>query len=282
MIRLCAFSDEYSPNILEQIEGLKSNNISLMEIRGVNGKNILDLTLDEAKVINDLLAQNNIHVWSIGSPIGKVDINCDIEQYYNKVEHICKIANIFNAKNIRMFSFFNAYDNRDLVIKYLNNFCNISSKYNVYMNHENEKDVYGDTVERVLDLYNNVNNMKFVYDPANYIQCNQDSNESIDKLFNITNYFHIKDVIKETGQVVPAGYGDGQIDKIIKLINSDVVLTLEPHLSEFVGYSNIDNTSLKTKFKFSNNYEAFNFAVKALKDILVANGYKEISEGFER
>ena len=221
MIKLCAFSDEYSSNLDEQIKCLKLNNIKYMEIRGINGKNILDISIDEAININEKLKENDIYVWSIGSPIGKVDINTDINLYYEKVHHICKLANIFNCKNIRMFSFFNAYDKKDLVFKYLNEFVKIANKYNVVLNHENEKDIYGDNIERVLEIYENVLGIKLVYDPANFIQCGVNSNESLSTLFKLTNYFHIKDA-KLDGSVVPAGFGCADINRLISMVNNDV------------------------------------------------------------
>ena len=45
--RLSAFSDEYSPNLDEQIEGLLTNHIRMTELRGVDGVNVSDLTPDE-------------------------------------------------------------------------------------------------------------------------------------------------------------------------------------------------------------------------------------------
>ena len=53
MIKLCAFSDEYSSNLDEQIKCLKLNNIKYMEIRGINEKNILDISINEAININE-------------------------------------------------------------------------------------------------------------------------------------------------------------------------------------------------------------------------------------
>ena len=78
-----------------------------------------------------------------------------------------------------------------------------------------------------------------------------------------TDYFHIKDVISSTQELVPAGFGDGKIDKLVDMIDKDVVLTLEPHLAIFSGYANIDNTEMKNKFTFSSNQEAFDTAVNA-------------------
>ena len=44
MVRLCAFADEASPWIEGQIAALKRNGISLLEIRGVDEKNISEST----------------------------------------------------------------------------------------------------------------------------------------------------------------------------------------------------------------------------------------------
>ena len=47
MIRLCAFADEAGDSITEQISALKRNSISLIELRSINAKNVLDFSLDD-------------------------------------------------------------------------------------------------------------------------------------------------------------------------------------------------------------------------------------------
>ena len=64
-IRLCAFADEADPSLDGQIEALKANGISLLEIRGVDGKNISTVTPEEAKEIKKKLDDNGISVWLI-------------------------------------------------------------------------------------------------------------------------------------------------------------------------------------------------------------------------
>ena len=280
MIKLCAFADEYNNSLDEQIKGLKLNGIDYIEIRTVDGKNVADLTDNEVEIARDKLNKGGIKVWSIGSPLGKVDINCDFEEYKKKVERVCVIANMFNCKNIRMFSFFNSYDKKELVFKYLKEMVDIANKYGVNMCHENEKEIYGDTVDRVLEIKENVDGLKYIYDPANFVQCKHDADYAIEKLFDSILYFHIKDVISETDQLVPAGYGDGKIEKFISMINKDVTLTLEPHLAVFDAFAKIDNTQMKHKFNFEKNEDAFNFAVKSLKEILIKLGYREENNAF--
>ena len=280
MIRLCAFSDEAGSSIYSQIDALKRNNISLVELRSIDNKNVSDFSISEAKEYYRIFKENDIEVWSIGSPLGKVDINVDFNEYEKKIRHIFEISKIFNCKNIRMFSFFNAYNEEELVFNYLNRMVNIAKEYDVYLFHENEKDIYGDTSERIIKIMNNVKDLKYIYDPANFIQCNEDSSKTIDLFFDKTSYFHIKDVIKETQELVPSGYGDGNIKEILSRINKDMVLTIEPHLSVFDAFKKIDNSELKTKYQYSSSLEAFDVACSSLKKLLKELNYKEVEGGF--
>lgn len=275
MIKLSAFSDEAGNGIEEQISALKRNGIALMELRSIDGKNVAEFTEEESKSYQKELEENGISVWSIGSPLGKVDIDVDFTEYCKKVRHVCKLANIFKTSRIRMFSFFNAYSEEEKVFAYLREMVKIGKEYGVDMCHENEKDVFGDTAERVLKIMQNVEGLKYIYDPANYLQCGQSADETLAIFHSKTDYFHIKDVISETGELVPAGYGDTKIKELIAKIDSEKVLTLEPHLMEFDAYKSIDNTEMKHKFTFANGQEAFDAAVTALKNILKELNYKE-------
>jgi len=248
MIRLCAFSDEANPTLEGQIKAMKRNGIGLTELRSIAGKNVKDLTLEEAAQIKEQLDAAGIVVWSIGSPLGKVDITEDIDEYLKIVEHVCKLTNVFGAERIRMFSFFGAYDQPENVYEYLRRMIEVADRYGVKLCHENEKDIFGDTLERVLQIMQHVQGLYYVYDPANFLQVNQLPEQTLHELHDKTEYFHIKDVIASTGEIVPAGYGDGMIDTLISMIDprQDTVLTLEPHLRVFAGYAQIDSQEMKT------------------------------------
>jgi sugar phosphate isomerase/epimerase len=275
MIRLCAFSDEAGSSLEEQIFALKRNNISLMELRSIDKKNVADFSIEEAMAYQKKLEENNISVWSIGSPIGKVNINVDFEEYLKKVAHVCELAKVFKTDKIRMFSFFHAYEDEEKVYEYLRKMVEVATSYGVNLYHENEKDIFGDTAERVQKIMNNVNGLKYIYDPANYLQCDQKAELTLELFHSKTDYFHIKDVISSTGQLVPAGYGDGMILDLLKMIKDDKTLTLEPHLTVFDAYKAIDNTEMKHKFTYTSANEAFDAAVSALKALLIQAGYKE-------
>lgn len=275
MIRLCAFSDEADGSLQGQIDALKANGISLTELRFVDGKNVKDLKSFEAAAIRNKLLDNGICVWSVGSPIGKVDIGGDLEKYMDEVKHVCDIARRLGTDKVRMFSFFHAYEQGERVMEYLQKMVEIAKDYEVSLCHENEKDIYGDTAERVMEIRQRVPKLKHVYDPANFLQVGEPAEKTLATLHQGSEYFHIKDVIAQTGELVPAGYGDGKILELVQKIEGDKVLTIEPHLAVFAGYEKIDGEKMKNKFTFSSNREAFDAAVKAIKDVLAQAGYEE-------
>ena len=72
---------------------------------------------------------------------------------------------------------------------------------------------------------------------------------------------------------MPAGMGDGQIERLLGELKGEVTLTLEPHLALFSAYKNIDGTELKNEFSFSDNDSAFDTAAIALKELLRKTGF---------
>lgn len=275
MIKLCAFSDEASPSLQGQINALKRNGISYTELRGVDGVNVADITEENAKRIKEELDKNGIKVWSLGSPYGKVSLSAGFSEkaLFDGLEHLCGLCRIFRCDKIRVFSFYGAADKKELVFRLLKSSVEKASEHGVGLYHENEKDIYGEKYEQVLELKENVPGLKFVYDPANFLQANQSADKTLDALFGITSYFHIKDVISETQQLVPAGHGDGRISDILKKIDFDTTLTVEPHLAVFDGYARIDGREMKNKYSYANGDKAFDAAVDALKLLLSDSGY---------
>ena len=105
-IQLCAFADEADASRLGQIKALAENGIPYLEIRGVDGTNISNLSIEDALQFKSELDAAGIRVWSIGSPMGKIGIQEAFEDHLEKFKHTLEIAKILNSQNIRLFSFF--------------------------------------------------------------------------------------------------------------------------------------------------------------------------------
>lgn len=282
MIRLSAFADEAHDSLEGQIAALQRNNIPYIELRGINGTNIAKVTEEQAVEYAAQLKAGGIKVWAIGSPIGKVYLHDDLEAHMQQLRHICRLAKIFGTEKIRMFSFKRPWDQEPMVYEYLRKMVQIATEEGCVLYHENEKAIFGDTAERVMRIMQNVEGLKYVYDPANFLEVGESADVTLAPLFDKMDYFHIKDVIAETKQLVPAGHGDGRIAELIARIGccEDRVLTIEPHLKVFSGYGEIDDTKMNNKYCYATNGEAFDAAVAALKKLLLEGGYKETEGGF--
>ena len=182
MIKLCAFADEASVLLDGQIAALKENNIKYIELRGVDGTNVSKLTLDEAEEYAKRLSDAGIKVYSIGSPIGKIKLADDIEAHMEKLRHTCRLAKIFGTDKIRMFSFYEAYEDEERVYELLSRMVAIAREESVKLYHENEKAIFGDTAERVLKIMENVEGLCYVYDPANFLEVGEDAKMTLDAL----------------------------------------------------------------------------------------------------
>ena len=62
---ITGFADEIASDLVTQIKGLKENGISHIEVRGINGTNVSELTLDQALTYKQTLHENGIHVQSV-------------------------------------------------------------------------------------------------------------------------------------------------------------------------------------------------------------------------
>ena len=274
-MKLCAFADEASSALSGQIAALKRNGISSLEIRGVNGKNIKDLSRDEVKEVKNILDGEGISVWSIGSPIGKISLADDFHAHTEDFKRILEASDILGAKRIRMFSFFPVEGMseeavKDAVYERISALLSLSSVY-VPLCHENEKDIFGENAENCLWLHRTFPRLRAVFDPANFVQCGVDTMKAWEMLREYVDYLHIKDAVAD-GTVVPAGMGIGNVPYIVGdyLARGGNVMTLEPHLFDFTGLSALENgKSVKLGISaYKDNDEAFDAAVAALKAIV--------------
>ncbi len=281
MIRLSAFSDEAGDSLKTQIEALHRNGISLTEMRSVDKRNVSTFTLAEAREMQAMLKGEGIGLSAVGSPLGKTNITTDFSEIETMLRHLCELANVFETDRIRMFSFHQAQNERSRVIENLQRMVEIADSYGVGLYHENEKGIYGDTAERVEDLMRSVEGLHFVYDPANFLQVGEPAENTLERFCDRCAYFHVKDVVQETGELVPAGNGDGNIPKLLQLLKGrNTILTVEPHLKLFGAYKQIDGTEMNIRYHFDTNDQAFDAAVGALRSCFTQVGYREENGAF--
>ena len=273
-IKLCAFADEADANRLGQIKALTENAIPYLEIRGVDGTNIADLPREKALQFKSELDAAGIKVWAIGSPAGKTNIHDDFDKALDQFRHLLDMAEIFEAKRIRLFSFYGTDGSDEYfeeVCRRLNVFCDLCEEKGIIPCHENEKGIYGDIAPRCLAIHKAVPRLKAVFDPANFIQCGQNVMEAWEMLAPYVEYSHIKDAAPD-GHIVPPGDGIGHLAEYLPLFAAQgcEVVTLEPHLAQFVGLKALEGVERSEVggLNFENNRAAFDHAANKLKEIL--------------
>lgn len=274
---ISGFADEIDSNIIKQFEHLNTLNIGYFEPRGINGKNISELNDDEVKELKETMDKYGIKVSSIGSPIGKQGINDDFSEHMALLERTVKTAKALDVKYIRIFSFYipegeKAENYKDEVIRRMKIMTEYAKENDIILLHENEKGIYGDIAVRCLEVLQAVDsqNLRAVFDPANFVQCGQVTYpEAFEMLKPYVVYMHIKDAEKD-GTVVPAGYGIGNVEKILtELYNNGYVgfLSLEPHLGNFNGLQNLELDDDMMKLEDSTP-DKFTLAYKSLMKIV--------------
>lgn len=275
---LSAFADEVSSDFTKQLEYLKSKDISYIEPRNINGTGVAAITLEEAKNAKKMLDDYKIGVSSIGSPIGKISVEDDFADHIRLFEHVMDIAELFETKNIRMFSFFypkntDVHTHRAAVLARLEILLELAEKRGLTLCHENEKAIYGEAPEDCLDLMKHFDGrMKSVLDMGNFAFCQKDPMKGYEYLAPYIEYIHIKDAFYDT-RIVPAGEGEGKVFEILSAYNKytdkDTFLTMEPHLTVFDGLNKLSNMDdIKVQNAYATPEEAFNTAVAALRGIL--------------
>lgn len=273
---LSAFADEASPMLDEQIKALQEEGISLIELRGVDGKNVSGLTLEEAAAVKAKLDAAGIRLSALGSPYGKASLGVAFDEHLELFRHGLEICKVLDCKRIRMFSFYpagNVEDSREEVLRRLEIMLDLAEEAGVQLVHENEKGIYGDDTARNADLLNAFGSrLGFAFDPANFIQCGVNTLEAYEQLHERITYMHIKDAFLSDGAVVCAGHGDGNVPEILRRLNEEregeVILTVEPHLTVFKGLSDLQDEELKHHESYPDSRTAFHAAVQALKDII--------------
>lgn len=278
-VTISAFADEIHPYMQQQITGLLEQKIKHIELRTLDGKNISELTIEEAHRYKQQLDAAGVTVSSIGSPIGKIKINDPFFEHLELFKHVLLLARIFQSPYVRMFSFFidpekNPDDYQEEVVARWKAFVTVAKTYpEITLLHENEKEIFGDTPERCAYLLNELNSsqVKAVFDPANFVQCNIEAFPNAYELLKPSiAYLHIKDARFSDHEVRPAGFGDGKLEEILTDLTASGYtgfVSLEPHLTFFEGFERLEPTNQQL-VKKADNERMFILASESLKKLL--------------
>lgn len=279
--KITGFADEIDQELLTQVKALRDLGMSFVEMRGVDGNNLIYHTDEKVKEIKKVLDANGISLSALGSPLGKIGINDAFAPHFEEFKRAIEIAHMMECPNIRMFSFYlpkdgKAADFEEEVMERLGQFVDYAKENGVVLLHENEKGIYGELAPECLKLMKTFygEHFKAIFDFANFVQCKQDTLQAYEMLKSYIAYIHVKDAKWDDGSVVPAGYGDGNVAAILKDLYSsgfDGYLSLEPHLFNFAGFADLEQDGKSMEHadrKILTGLEAFTLAHSSLMKLL--------------
>lgn len=248
---LSGFADEISPEPGVQLETLAAESIRHLELRSAWSANVASLTDASLAQFQREIEEAGVRVSAIGSPIGKIGIDTPVGPELERMRRIADVAGLFGTTIVRVFSFFIPAGEpperyRQEVIDRMGALALIAAERGIVLAHENEKEIYGDIPERCADLIVSVGSpaLRATFDAANFVQCGvRPHTDGYALLRPHLVYLQVKDALAATGQVVPAGQGDGQVRETLAALAASGFsgyASLEPHLAEagrFGGFS---------------------------------------------
>ena len=101
---ITTIGDEIGTTLEDQIEALKEVNMKYIEIRKINDIYIWEYSEEQIKQIKKEFEKNEIKVITIDTPIGKKKNSFNYDENVKLLDKYIKIANIFEAKYLRIFS----------------------------------------------------------------------------------------------------------------------------------------------------------------------------------
>lgn len=238
---LSGFGDEIDPDPAIQVAVLQALGAHHIEVRSAWETNVVDLDDDQLDALATLLIDRGMAVSAIASPVGKVDILLPVEAEITRLGRAIVAAHALDTRYIRVFSFYSEQGfgdpaTRDAVLERMRALADLAKREGVILLHENEKEIYGDTPTRVLDLIESVDSMhlRVAWDNANFVQVGvRPFTDGYALLRDHLEYLQVKDAVAATGDVVPAGQGDGELVQTLTALRDDGYsgfASLEPHL----------------------------------------------------
>jgi len=258
MITISAFGDEIAPDLKTQMAVCAASGVHCIDVRGIDNVNVSKMPLEKVREYKKQMDGAGFSVPCIGSPLGKIRMDEDFAAHLELLKRTCEIAKAFGAGSIRVFSFYapkgrKIADERTGVMDRLAAMVKVAESAGVVLFHENERDIYGAAPDGIKDIFATIRSkaLKSVFDPANFAFEGIRPFEQAWKagLDTLTDYFHIKDMVKGAETCVPAGEGQGQIPEILADLAARTnkswtgYMTLEPHMSrggQFSGFTGPD------------------------------------------
>lgn len=214
-VKLFAFGGEKTTELSDQIESVKRNNLSGIELGGTEFGPISDISFVAACLIRKKLNDSGLEVLALNTSIGRIGIKDDFEIQIEKLKNTLEVCKVLGADKVRVSSFFipsfeKIDDYKQLVIDRMGRMNELAGAHGVTLCLENRTGYFDGTAERCHEILSVLPEMVGVFNPAEFAKSGCDVMEAWDVLRSRIAYLHIADVNAD-GKPVPAGNGVAHI-----------------------------------------------------------------------
>ncbi|MBS1706155.1 MAG: sugar phosphate isomerase/epimerase [Armatimonadetes bacterium] len=249
------FADECSAVYAEQVDFVRKNHLDGIDLRTVNGRNVVDVTAEDI----DEIRRSGVHIQCIGSPVNKVNVvdrghASEIDKLVRSIDLACAV----DCSRIRIFTpevppEMDREEAWAIVMEWMQPMVDLAKERSLILLIENDSHFYGAHPVQAARFFDHFgcDNVKAAFDFANTVMIGyRPFPDWFPWILPHTDTIHIKDAVEAEHRVVPAGEGDGQVRQTLAFLRDQGwsgTLTIEPHLQvagPFSGFSGVDLSEL--------------------------------------
>lgn len=260
--RFGILTDEVAPDFAGALQWIAGSGLRHVEVRVIDGRNVAELTNDQARDVRRQVEGHGLHISCVASPLFKCALDPSrqvasgdrfgqqeegVEAHFTKLDRVISIANQLAAPRIRIFSFWREKEPQRYageIASHLRRAADVAQRSGVLLLLENEPSCNGGFADEVAGLVRQIDHpsLKALWDPGNEAWGGREAFPAgYTQLKGLLAHVHLKDAyIAADGKprCVPLGSGAVPWIEHFRALESDGyagLFTLETHFTPAGG-----------------------------------------------
>lgn len=254
--RLGVLTDEVSDRYEEALDWAAEMGLSHVEVRVVDGRNVAELSDEQALEIRRQAEARGLFISAVASPLFKCALDPlrpvasgdtfgqreeSVEDHHKKLARVIELAKLLGTHRIRIFSFWREENPRlhtEEIVGHLRKAARVASREGVLLLLENEPSCNGGVAEEVAAIVRSVGMpaLLALWDPGNEAYTGREAYPSgYASVKGLVGHVHLKDAYvshEGKGRCVPLGAGTVKVIAQLRALAADGyegLYTIETH-----------------------------------------------------